>query len=127
MSLFSEIFIWWHGQTMGTRFYTWRKGKLVGKDEQGNRYYISNDGTDRRWVLYNGVAEASRVTPDWHGWLHHTVDVAPTEENYTPRAWQKPHIPNMTGTPYAYRPQGSLHRGGTRPPATGDYEAWRPE
>ena len=127
MSLFSEIFIWWHGQTMGTRFYTWRKGKLVGKDEQGNRYFISNDGTDRRWVLYNGVAEASRVPPDWHGWLHHTVDVAPTDEVYTPRDWQRPHVPNMTGTPYAYRPQGSLHRGAQRPPATGDYEAWRPE
>ena len=127
MSLFSEIFIWWNGQTMGTRFFTWRKGKLVGKDEQGNIYYISKDGADRRWVIYNGYAEASRVPPDWHGWLHHTVDVPPTDETYTPKSWQRPHIPNMTGTPYAYRPQGSLHREGKRPPATGDYEAWRPE
>src|SRR5689334_10564469 len=99
MSLFSEIFIWWNGQTMGTRFFTWRKGRLVGKDEQGNRYYISNDGKDRRWVLYNGLAEASRVPPDWHGWLHHTVDEAPVDEVYTPHAWQRPHVPNMTGTP----------------------------
>lgn len=127
MSLFSEIFIWWQGQTMGTRFFTWRKGRPVGQDDQGNRYYISKDGTDRRWVIYNGLAEASRVPPEWHGWLHHTVDVPPTEENYTPREWQKPHVPNMTGTPYAYRPQGSLHRGAQRPPATGDYQAWRPE
>jgi len=127
MSLFSEIFIWWQGQTMGTRFFTWRKGRHVGTDEQGNRYYIAKDGTDRRWVIYNGLAEASHVPPDWHGWLHHTVDVPPTEENYTPREWQKPHVPNMTGTPYAYRPQGSLHRGAQRPPATGDYQAWRPE
>ena len=25
-----EIFTWWHGQTIGTRFYTWRFGKRVG-------------------------------------------------------------------------------------------------
>ncbi len=46
MGLFSEIFIWWHGQTMGTRFYTWRKGRLVGEDGQGNRYYEAKDGRE---------------------------------------------------------------------------------
>ena len=39
--------------------------------------------------------------------MHHTVDVPPTEEKYTPREWEKPHVPNMTGTPQAYRPSGS--------------------
>lgn len=132
MGLFSEIFIWWHGQTMGTRFYTWRKGRLVGEDEQGNKYYEAKDGASvggykRRWVIYNGQVEASRVPSDWHGWLHHTVDTPPTEEDYTPREWQKPHVPNLTGTPYAYRPAGSLLKGGQRPQATGDYKAWQPE
>ena len=132
MGLFSEIFIWWQGQTMGTRFYTWRKGRLVGEDGQGNRYYEARDGSEvggyqRRWVIYNGLAEASRVPPDWHGWLHHTVDVPPTQEAYTPRSWQRPHRPNMTGTKLAYRPKGSILRGGQRPGATGDYEPWRPQ
>ena len=132
MGLFQEIFIWWNGQTMGTRFYTWRKGRQVGTDSHGNRYYVAKDGAkvggyERRWVIYNGPAEASLVPPEWHGWLHHTIDALPAEQNYTPREWEKPHLPNLTGTRHAYRPQGSLLRGGERPAATGDYQAWRPE
>tara|TARA_R110002110_G_scaffold182692_1_gene389102 strand:- start:7711 stop:8109 length:399 start_codon:yes stop_codon:yes gene_type:complete len=132
MGLLQEIFVWWNGQTMGTRFYTWRKGRLIGTDGQGNNYYEARDGAQvggyvRRWVIYNGLAEASRVPPDWHGWLHHTVDVPPNAEDYRPHEWQKPHIPNLTGTSLAYRPDGSLHKSAQRPRATGDYQAWRPE
>jgi NADH:ubiquinone oxidoreductase subunit len=128
-----KIFTWWNGQTFGTQLWTWRFGELVGRDEQGNSYYRTKGrkidptlGFERRWVVYNGYAEASRVPPSWHGWLHHTVDVAPTEENYTPREWEKPHVPNMTGTPAAYRPSGSTLASGRRPKATGDYQAWTP-
>ena len=73
---------------------------VVGEDEFGNRYYRTRGGKidptlgfERRWVIYNGYAEASTVPPSWHGWMHHTVDMPPTEENYQPRAWQKPHRP----------------------------------
>jgi NADH:ubiquinone oxidoreductase subunit len=128
-----KFFTWWNGQTFGTQFWTWRYGEFVGDDEFGNRYYRqrgrkidSGFGFERRWVIYNGIAEPSRVPPSWHGWLHHTVDVPPTEEKYTPREWQKPHLPNLTGTPNAYRPPGSTLKSGHRPPATGDYKAWKP-
>lgn len=127
MSLLSQIFTWWNGQTIGTRLYTWRKGELVGEDAAGNRYFRARDGSDRRWVTYNGAVEASRVPTEWHGWLHHTVDEPPTEMAYAARGWEKPHLPNLTGTPDAYKPSGSLKAEGRRPPATGDYEAWRPE
>jgi NADH:ubiquinone oxidoreductase subunit len=43
------------------------------------------------------------------------------------RQWQKPAIPNMTGTALAYRPQGALEKGGQRATSAGDYEAWTPE
>jgi NADH:ubiquinone oxidoreductase subunit len=33
----------------------------------------------------------------------------------------------MTGTPGAIRPPGSLAEKAERPPATGDYQAWKPE
>jgi len=129
-----KLFTWWNGETFGTQLWTWRFGELVGKDEQGNRYYRTIGGKidpvlgfERRWVIYNGVAEASRVPPSWHGWLHHTVDLPPTEEAYQPYAWEKPHIPNLTGTPLAYRPPGSILAGGRRPKATGDYQPWTPE
>jgi NADH:ubiquinone oxidoreductase subunit len=81
---------------------------------------------ERRWVIYNGVAEPSMVPPSWHGWLHHTVDVPPVDEKYQPRPWQKPHRPNLTGTPAAHRPIGSTLAQGRRPKATGDYKAWNP-
>jgi len=126
MGLLSEIFAWWTGNTYGTRLFTLRKGILVGEDDFGNRYYRERNGK-RRWVIYKDLAEASRVPPDWHGWLHYTVDTPPTEEDYTPKDWQKPHVENMTGTANAYRPRGSTLIPGDRPPATGDYEPWRPE
>src|SRR3954452_1493686 len=73
-------FVWWRGATWGTLLTTWLYGTLVGTDAFGNRYYQNKDGS-RRWVVYNGTVEASRVPPDWHGWLHFTFrespDVAP--------------------------------------------------
>lgn len=126
MGVFHELFAWWTGNTIGTRVFTWRKGEFVGEDALGNRYYRERKGS-RRWVIYRDLAEASKVPPDWHGWLHYTVDAPPTEEDYEPRAWQQPHSPNMTGSPKAYRPTGSTLVPGDRPPATGDYEAWKPE
>ena len=87
-----RFFTWWNGQTFGTQLWTWRYGELVGQDEFGNRYYRTRGGKidptllmERRWVIYNGEAEASMVPPSWHGWLHHTVDLPPTEESYKPR------------------------------------------
>lgn len=126
MGLFKEIFAWWTGNTWGTRLFTLRKGERVGEDEFGNRYYRERGG-DRRWVIYRDVSEASKVPPDWHGWLHYTVDTPPVDENYTPKSWQKAHKPNMTGSAQAYRPRGSTLIPGDRPPATGDYQAWKPE
>ena len=121
---FLKLFTWWNSETFGTQLWTWRFGELVGTDEQGNRYYRTKGrkidptlGFERRWVIYNGLAEASRIPPEWHGWMHHTVDVAPTEESYTPREWQKPHVPNMTGTPSGL-PSVRLDAG-ERPPACG--------
>ena len=118
-----EFFTWWNGNTFGTRFWTWRKGELVGEDERGNLYYRERNG-DRRWVIYNGEAEASTIPPGWHGWLHHRVDDPPGD--YRPREWEKPHQENLTGTPYAYRPKGSIVGTPVRPQSDGDYEAWTP-
>ena len=126
MSLFTQFFTWWNGSTWGTRFYTWRKGKRVGEDAQGNVFYQNADGS-RRWVIYNGYSEASRVAPEWHGWLHGAFDDVP-ESNLPPaKIWEADFTPNATGTAAAYRPMGALERGGKRAKADGDYEAWSPE
>lgn len=126
MALLRLLFTWWRGATLGTLVTTWRSGQFVGKDEFGNRYYQNKNGT-RRWVIYNGTVEASRVPPNWHGWLHHTFREPPTVAPFKTKPWERSHRPNMTGTNGAQRPQGSLAAKGERPPATGDYEAWKPE
>jgi len=132
MGLFRELFAWWTGNTIGTRLYTARRGRLVGEDAYGNRYYEQRRGNGplgrpRRWVIYTDLAEATRVPPDWHGWLHHTHAAPPDDRKVQPRHWEREHRPNMTGTPAAYRPEGSILSSAKRPPATGDYEAWRPK
>ena len=125
MSLLSEIFTWWNGQTIGTRLFTSRKGQRVGEDEQGNVFYQTADGK-RRWVIYNGYAEASSVAPEWHGWLHHTWKEPPTEAPVVRKAWEKDHKANLTGSDGAYAPPGSLRTPERRPRVAGDYEAWSP-
>ncbi|MBZ8118762.1 NADH:ubiquinone oxidoreductase subunit NDUFA12 [Roseovarius sp. LXJ103] len=115
---------WWHGQTLNTQLWTWRKGVKVGEDAQGNSFYHTRDGK-RRWVIFNGEAEASRVGPEWHGWLHHTYQEPPTQSPLPRKVWEKPHQENLTGTALAYAPAGSLRR--AEPKERRDYEAWSPE
>jgi len=115
---------WWHGATIGTSLYTARKGVRVGEDEAGNIFYETRD-RKRRWVIYNGDVEASRVGPDWHGWLHHTWDEPPTKTPMKHKPWEKPHQENLTGTARAYAPPGSIRR--TVPEERRDYQAWTPE
>ena len=133
MSYFVRLFTWWNGATLSTGLWTLLYGERVGEDEFGNVYYRTRGGKidsalgfERRWVIFRGIAEASTVPPTWHGWLHHTVDVPPTEEKVRIYSWEKPHRPNLTGTPAAHRPSGSTLAQGRRPKATGDYKAWNP-
>ena len=119
-----RIFTWWDGQSFGTQLWTNRNGTKVGEDAEGNIYYRNSDDT-RRWVIYHGENEASRVSPEWHGWLHHTWDEPPTEGGIKHKAWEKPHQENLTGTMAAYAPAGSIRRGA--PADRSDYEAWSPE
>ncbi len=125
MGFFSEIFAWWKGNTLGTRFFTWRKGERVGEDGLGNVYYRERNGT-RRWVIYDNLSEPSQVPPGWHAWLHFIIDEPPDDEDYTPRAWEKAHRPNLTGTFEAYRPPGSVLRPQVKEQPL-EYEPWRPE
>jgi len=114
---------WWNGATLNTLIHTRRNGKKVGEDAQGNTFYQSADG--KRWVIFNGEAEASRVSPDWHGWLHYTFDELPSERPLPKKAWEKPHQENLTGTAMAYAPKGSIRSQSPEPRR--DYEAWSPE
>jgi len=127
MGFLIQIFTWWNGQTVGTRFFTWRKGEKVGTDAMGNTYYQERRGGRRRWVIYNGISDASTVPSEWHGWLHHSTDLVPMKANFAEHEWYREHRPNLTGTPQAYRPPGSALSPSRRPVVTGDYDAWSPD
>jgi len=114
---------------IGTWLFTKLHGRRVGADATGNIYYEeraprSGGRRTRRWVAYAGPVEASAVPPEWHAWLHYTTDEPLPEINR--KDWQKPHVPNVTGTSLSYRPPGHDYQGGHRARATGDYEAWTP-
>ena len=73
-----RTFTWWNSQTFGTQLWTRRNGTKVGEDHLGNVYYRNADDS-RRWVIFNGEAEASRVPTEWFGWLHRTWNETPQE------------------------------------------------
>ena len=105
ISLFKQIFTWWHRQTLGTFLYTLFFGKFVGVDEFKNKYYTNSKG--KRWVIYKDRIESSKIPPQWHLWIHFLNDKIP-ENNLKKYEWQKQYQENLTGTDKAYKPKGSL-------------------
>ena len=126
MGTFKNLFTWWEGASLTTTIGTWLKGEKVGSDALGNVYYRSKKG-DRRWVIYNGSNDASRIPPDWYAWMHRMIDDVPDAALPPSPKFLKPATANLTGTAQAFRPAGALERGGQRAAASGDYEAWTPD
>ena len=105
ISFIKQIFTWWHRQTVGTFIYTLFTGKLVGKDEFGNKYYSNSKG--KRWVIYTNRVESSKIPPEWHLWIHFLTNNKPSN-NLIKFKWQKKHEENLSGTAKAHKPDGSL-------------------
>src|SRR5258708_14138989 len=130
MGLLKTIFTWWEGATLGTALFTRRMGKKVGSDSLGNIYYEGGRnpaGVIRRWVIYAGPNDSSRVPPEWHGWLHHTFDGPPADVLPPVRSWEREARPNLTGTPQAFPPSAALEPAARPAPATGSYETRSPD
>ena len=96
------LFTWWNKQTFGTLLKTFFTGKLVGKDEFGNRYYKNKN--DERWVIYSSEIDATKITSKWYLWIHHTIDKIPDEKTEKEYSWQKKHLENKTGTDEKHKP-----------------------
>lgn len=123
MGFFKNLFTWWDGATLGTALFSARHGSKVGDDALGNRYF---EGKGRRWVMYAGSNDVSRVPPEWYAWLTRQIDVVPDDLPPPPK-FLRPATPNLTGTAAAYRPTGAMEKGGIRQAASGDYQAWTPD
>ena len=120
INFFKQIFVWWHRQTIGTFIYTFFTGKLVGEDEFGNKFYTNSKG--KRWVIYNGVVESSKITPEWHLWMHFLNNKKPRDD-INKFKWQKKHEQNLTGTARAHKPEGSLSSDSKKDMKR--YETWK--
>ena len=102
LTVLKKIFTWWNQDTFGTRLKTIFFGKFVGNDELGNKYYESKSG--KRWVIYIGSVDASKIPVEWYSWIHFTPNRIENDHNFNKYNWQKPHQPNLTGTEEAYYP-----------------------
>ena len=96
------FFTWWNKQTFGTWLKTLFTGKLVGRDEYGNKYYKNKN--DERWVVYSSEIEATKITSDWYLWMHHTINNIPDVKSEKKYKWQKKHLENKTGTNEKFKP-----------------------
>ena len=121
ISKISNLFIWWDGQTIGTKIYTKFFGNFVGSDEYGNNYFKSSDGK-KRWINYKGICDASTISPSWYSWLHKTTNKVPSlekdnlskrniEDNYTITEKSKKYHPNNSKNHLIFN----------------DYESWKPK
>lgn len=102
---------------IATKLYGIFFGTKVGEDEFGNKYYkskktlgfrVGKPNTERRWVIYKGFAEPSKVPPTWHAWLHQITDeIVKNDKDFI----EKP-IPNLTGTQNSYKPSSTIEEDG---------------
>ena len=116
--------------SLGTTLYTWFYGNFVGKDSNENKYYCNSKNAEdldsKRWVIFKGTIEATKIPPHWHSWLHKSIDVPPI--NYSHQYdWQKDHEQNMTGTDQAYYPDSHpLSKSFKADAIKEEYESWKP-
>lgn len=81
---------------------------FVGKDEFGNKYYLSKKnvnafGQKKRYVLYGGNLEISNIPPMWHCWLHYMIDHV--DVKMQPHKWMVGYKCNQTGSINAHKSQ----------------------
>ncbi len=116
--------------SLSTKIYTFFYGKLIGEDEYGNKYFSNKkdfkDIKAKRWVMFKGQIEASKIPPHWHAWLHRSIDEPPLNYKHKYK-WQKDHKVNRTGSNEAYFPPSHpLSKSYDTNKKNNDYESWTP-
>jgi NADH:ubiquinone oxidoreductase subunit len=102
LTIFKKLFVWWDQETLGTKLKTIFSGKHIGTDSFGNKYYESKKG--KRWVIYIGEIDASKIPNEWYSWIHFTNNKIENKHHLEKYDWQKPHQSNQTGTENSYHP-----------------------
>ena len=84
-------------------------GTKVGEDEYGNQYFeLKREdylGRKKRYCLYNGTPEASKISPEWHGFMHYQIPVSEVLKTFKQFKWQKPYVQDLTLSDYKFLPK----------------------
>ncbi len=84
----------------------------VGEDEYGNSFFELKRkdylGRKKRYCLYNGVVEASKISPEWHPFMHYQIDVDEVKKTFKQYKWQKPATPITTLSKDKYLPKNHI-------------------
>ncbi len=100
-------------------------GTQVGRDAAGNVYYRHRALDTKRWVIYHGIVDASKIPAEWHAWLHNMRRNPPRKDSASDdHKWFKPHLANMTGTEMAQTRKPHMIDGASDAPV--EYEPWNP-
>ena len=113
---------------LGTVLYTIFFGKEVGRDNEGNRYFVSKKKPFKKWVLYKDDKNPTAIPVTWQFWLTDDgFEYTPTKENFKKKyAWQKNRKQNNTGTIRAYHPAKDLNKKEVLSKQK-KYNNWKPE
>ena len=114
----------------------------IGDDEFGNSYFekklstkqlqqslqnkFGHNPEKKRFVIYKGSVEASKVPAQWHGWLHYNCETPPINIENSKKSWEKTHLPNLSGTIYQNSPSSCVDKKGNRKKVSSDYQSWTP-
>ena len=90
--------------SIGTILYTLLKGKKVGQDNQGNKFFIHKKNKKKRWVLYKKQIDPTSLEIKWQIWLTENDKEKEIIINKTEFKWQKNEKTNATETLDSYHP-----------------------
>ena len=91
------------------RIYLKFRGTEVGEDQYGNKYFelkrVDSFGRKKRYCLYSGLVEASKIAPEWHPFMHYQIEAKEVPKNIRSYKWQKLALPDLTLSDVKYLPK----------------------
>ena len=89
---------------IGTILYSLLHGKEIGRDQEGNKFYIHKKNKKKRWVLYKKQIDPTNLEVEWQIWLTKSDKDKEIIINKPSFIWQKNKKANLTGTIDSYNP-----------------------
>ena len=112
---------------IGTILYSFLKGKKIGQDNIGNKFYIHKKIKNKKWVLYKYSIDPTSLDVKWQIWLTSTNNNVPLTIEENNFKWQKDKKPNLTGTTGSYHPKINVAKRKKHIEKKYNNSTWNPE